>query len=93
MIGIFHEGTYPHDFVSYWFFVQADMAVGALGIGGLLARQKRSGAFLAAWSFTWPAAALTFKWPSTALLEAFGIAALDLAVIVLILETKTHYFN
>ncbi|WP_449463064.1 DUF998 domain-containing protein [Tardisphaera miroshnichenkoae] len=85
MIGIFHEGTYPHDFVSYWFFVQADLAVGTLGAGRLLAHEKGKGSFLTAWSFAWPAAATLVAWPSTATLEAFGIGSLDVAVLVLIL--------
>ena len=84
MIGIFHEGTYPHDFVSLWFFVQADMAIAALGLGRLPVTRK-SGAFLTAWSFVGIAVAVAIRWPSTATLEAFGISALDLAVIILLL--------
>ncbi|MFP3284720.1 MAG: DUF998 domain-containing protein [Nitrososphaeria archaeon] len=41
LIGIFHEGTYPHAFVSTWFFVQMDIAIGIWGIGGVLARSRR----------------------------------------------------
>gem|GEM_PF-3726993 len=40
LIGIFHEGTYPHAFVSTWFFVQMDIAIGIWGIGGVLARSR-----------------------------------------------------
>jgi len=86
MIGIFHEGTYPHDFVSLWFFVQADMAIAALGLGRLPVARK-TGAFLTAWSFAGAAVAMAIRWPSTAALEAFGISAIDLAVIVLLLTT------
>ncbi|MDP7975494.1 MAG: DUF998 domain-containing protein, partial [TACK group archaeon] len=68
MIGIFHEGTYPHDFVSYWFFAQADLAVGALGAGNLLAHQVGKGVSLLAWSLIWPAVAMLVPWPSIATL-------------------------
>ncbi|MFQ1020488.1 DUF998 domain-containing protein [Tardisphaera saccharovorans] len=91
MIGIFHEGTYPHDFVSYWFFVQADLAVGAIGAGRVLARERGKGSFLIAWSFAWPLVATLVTWPSTATLEAFGIASLDVAVLVLILSRKNEF--
>lgn len=40
LIGIFHEGTHPHAFVSTWFFVQMDIAIGIWGIGGVLARSR-----------------------------------------------------
>ncbi|MGC8671202.1 MAG: DUF998 domain-containing protein [Thermoprotei archaeon] len=91
MIGIFHEGTYPHDFVSYWFFLQADLAVGAIGVGRIFAREGGKGSFLTAWNFAWPIVATLITWPSTAALEAFGIASLDVAVLVLILSRKNAF--
>jgi len=42
LIGIFHEGTYPHVFVSTWFFVQFNIAILTYGIG-LLTRMKKLG--------------------------------------------------
>jgi len=91
MIGIFHEGTYPHDFVSYWFFVQADLAIGTIGAGRLLARERGKGSFLTAWSLAWPVVATLVSWPSTATLEAFGIGSLDVAVLVLIQNRKNSF--
>ena len=32
LIGIYHEGTYPHDFVSIWFFILASISYFSIGI-------------------------------------------------------------
>jgi len=69
LIGVFHEGTRPHVFVSTYFFVQ--FFLGALlygvGSGGAL---RAGAALLFALALLGP----IVKWPSTALLEAYEIA-------------------
>ena len=84
-IGIFHEGTKPHAFVSSWFFAQMDLSIIATGLGMMLRGFKAGKAILGIGVLA-PTAfiviAFTVGWPSVASGEAFGIAAIDLAVIL-----------
>ena len=68
LIGVFHEGTRPHGFVSTYFFVQFFM--GAL-IYGLGSGRKVKVASLVL--FALAVIGAFFKWPSTALLETYEI--------------------
>ena len=68
LIGIFHEGTRPHIFVSTYFFVQ--FFVGALIYGlGSGKKVKKASVFL----FILAVVGAFLKWPSTALLETYEI--------------------
>lgn len=82
LIGIFHEGTYPHTFVSEWFFTQMDLAVVVWSIGLVLSRRLNYGIPLLLLGLIAPIPALLIKWPSTALLEAYGIVIIDIWAIV-----------
>ncbi|WP_456422175.1 DUF998 domain-containing protein [Thermococcus sp.] len=68
LIGIFHEGTRPHIFVSTYFFVQ--FFVGALIYGlGSGKTVKKASTLL----FVLSVVGAFFPWPSTALLETYEI--------------------
>ncbi len=82
LIGYFHEGTYPHVFVSEFFFAQSDISIAAFGLGLLLERRKGLGSFSIALAVIAPAMAAALSWPSTAILEAFGIACIELWIVV-----------
>ena len=83
LIGIYHGGTYPHDFVSVWFFIQADIAIIIWGSGALL--QKRIiGAYSVVIAVSATFLAYAVKWPSSAELETFGTCAISLWVILTI---------
>ncbi len=90
-IGIFHEGTKPHVFVSSWFFTQMDLSIIATGLGMML-RGLRMGKAILLIGILAPiifiAIALTTGWPSVASGEAFGIVAIDLAVILEVEEYR-----
>lgn len=76
LIGLFPSSTYPHRFVSTWFFVQMGLAIATWGIGLIYrgARVLGLGCLLiVALGFV---AALLIKWPSIAVLESVGIAAI-----------------
>ncbi len=77
LIGYFHEGTYPHLFVSYWFFIQSLLAILAWGAGLMMERKTGYGLFILLVGVIFPAVALSVRWPSTAVIEAIGIAAID----------------
>lgn len=81
LIGVFHEGTYPHVFVSLWFFVQFDLAVIAWSVGAVMAGDK-AGPFLLLLGAAAPIPAALLRWPSAATLEAYGIAVIDAFAIV-----------
>ncbi len=81
LIGYYHEGTYPHDFVSLWFFVQADIAVIVWAAGTLASGGSRiTGAAEMAIGILGPVGAALIRWPPGASIEIYGIVLIDLAV-------------
>ncbi|MGC9189640.1 MAG: DUF998 domain-containing protein [Conexivisphaera sp.] len=87
MIGIFHEGTYPHVFVSTWFFAQMDMAIALWGAGSMISRRMDVGFLSLTLAVGAPIGAMLVRWPSTALLEAYGIAVIDIWALAVALTT------
>jgi len=87
LIGIFHEGTYPHVFVSTWFFVQFDIAILIYGIG-LLNRMKKLGISMILLFLVATLVAVVVPWPSAATIEAWGISAIDVWVIISYMSQK-----
>ncbi|WP_188596377.1 DUF998 domain-containing protein [Thermocladium modestius] len=85
LIGVFHEGTYPHVFVSLWFFVQFDLAIMAWSIGAAMAGD-RAGWPLFLLGAAAPIPAALLRWPSAATLEAYGVAVIDVFVIAVTLR-------
>ncbi|MFP3294813.1 MAG: DUF998 domain-containing protein [Caldisphaera sp.] len=43
LIGIYNEGTYPHDFVSIWFFIIASISIFFIGISILTMKNYKYG--------------------------------------------------
>ena len=86
MVGIYHEGTYPHVFVSQWFFYQADLSVLAWGIGSIKAGHRTAGYFEVAIALGGPLGADLIRWPSAATLEAYGIALIDVFALLVYYE-------
>lgn len=86
LIGVFPSGTRPHVFVSSWFFVQADLAFIALG-AGMARRRARFGLVLLLLSLlAFPVAGaigVLVGWPSAATIEAYGVAVIDVGVLLL----------
>lgn len=78
LIGIFHEGTYPHQFVSLWFFIQFDIAILVYGIGLLRVKRKWEIYIFIISNIV----AGIVKWPSAATIEAYGIIVIDIWVIM-----------
>ena len=82
LIGIYHEGTYPHDFVSIWFFILASLAYGTISVGLMKSRNIAKGsAILGILIIAWIAYAL-IPWGSVAEGEVFGIAVVDVVVLI-----------
>lgn len=87
MIGVFPAGTYPHRFVSTWFFVQAFIGFLVYGLGEF----RRSPGYLAAVIAIFMASLLgaaIVKWPSAATIEAYEITLLTLASIVYVAKHR-----
>ncbi len=83
LIGIYHGGTYPHDFVSLWFFVVSDLAIIAWGAGMTIESRARGGYILLLASAA-TGIAFGVSWPSSAELETFGTCAISLWVLLMI---------
>ncbi|WP_083774010.1 DUF998 domain-containing protein [Acidilobus saccharovorans] len=88
LIGVFHEGTYPHVFVSQWFFAQMDMTSIVWGAGSIVSGRAKRGAAEVAIGVIGPAGAIAFRWPSAATLEAYGIVLIDLFVILMTFDLR-----
>ena len=83
LIGIYHGGTYPHDFVSLWFFIIADIAIITWGFGMVIENAARGGYILLLASIA-TGIAFGISWPSSAELETFGTCAIGLWAIMMI---------
>jgi len=86
LIGIFPGDTRPHTFVSTWFFVQAFMALTALGIGLLLKGDKARGILVSCLPGSAPFLSLLveaiYGWLSAAVAEAAGIVVIGISLII-----------
>ena len=87
LIGIYHGGTYPHDFVSLWFFVLADISIFTWGLG-LIIHSRKWGSFVLVLGIASTTAAFVIKWPSSAELETFGTASIALWAMIMIVELR-----
>jgi len=83
MIGVFHEGTYPHVFVSNYFFAQMDVVALVWGAGSIASGRTRSGLGEVLVGLVGPAGAIAFRWPSSATLEVFGVVLIDVLVLLM----------
>ncbi|MEM0141699.1 MAG: DUF998 domain-containing protein [Thermoplasmatales archaeon] len=82
LIGIYHEGTYPHDFVSIWFFILASLAYLVISIGIIrYGRFKIGLSMFLIIILSWVIYSLV-PWGSVAEGEVFGIAMVDSLVLM-----------
>ena len=81
LIGVFHEGSPNHYFVSVWFFTQGDLTVLTWGLALYRdTKWRRYGLFFVALSIVGSAVAFIVPWPSTATVEAYGILIMNVWV-------------
>ena len=84
LIGAYPTGTYPHYFVSVYFFTQTDVAIGTWGLGLIRGGKKDFGMVLLALSIVGPIIASLIDWPSTAVVEAYGILIMNIWVALML---------
>jgi hypothetical membrane protein len=87
LIGIYHGGTYPHDFVSVWFFILADISIITWGIG-LTLEDRKWAVYVIVLAILASALGFGLPWPSSAELETFGTAAIGLWAVLMILHLR-----
>ncbi len=90
LIGIYHGGTYPHDFVSLWFFIIADIAIFTWGLG-LVLHDRKWGVYILFLGLIASVLAFTLPWQSSAELETFGTAGIALWAIFLTYLFRNKY--
>jgi hypothetical membrane protein len=83
LVGVYHGGTKPHDFVSEWFFIMAFISIITWGIGLLLGGGRRYGFAIVALAILSIMIAAVVNWPSVATAEAFGVAAIDVWLVLM----------
>lgn len=89
LIGIYHEGTYPHDFVSIWFFMIATASYFVIGASMILGKARKYGiSLLVAVPMAWVIYAIV-PWQSTAEDEIFGVIVIDILIILHILSGRS----
>ncbi len=93
LIGIYHEGTYPHDFVSIWFFILASISYITIGISLIINKMKYGIPITLSIIFSWILYAM-IPWQSVAEDEIFGIAVIELVVIfhIFSFRNRLNYF-
>lgn len=84
LIGLFPEGTYPHLFVSYWFFTSAGVAILAFGAAFLARRDLSLGILFTLLSLIGFICAVIVPWPSIGSLEVFEIILISLWAILML---------
>ncbi len=77
LIGIYHGGTYPHDFVSTYFFVQAALAMVFMGIGSFTAQDFAGAVTPIGLAILMPLGDILIPFPSAATTEIFEIMLID----------------
>jgi hypothetical membrane protein len=87
LIGIYHGGTYPHDFVSVWFFILADISIITWGLG-LILDDRNWAVYVLVIALLAPGLGFGLPWPSSAELETFGTAAIGLWAVLMILHLR-----
>ena len=93
LIGIYHEGTYPHDFVSIWFFILASISYATIGISLIINKMRFGIPITVTIILSWILYAL-IPWKSVAEDEIFGIAVIELLVIfhIFSFRNRLDYF-
>lgn len=81
LIGIYHEGTYPHEFVSLWFFVLSSISYLTIGASLIPVKRPYGLAIILLIIFGWIAFVLV-PWQSAAEDEVFGILIVDACVVL-----------
>ncbi len=89
LIGIYHGGTYPHDFVSVWFFILGDISIITWGIG-LIIDERKWAVYVLVLALFASAMGFGLPWPSSAELETFGTAAIGLWAVLMTLHLRKN---
>lgn len=77
LIGYYHGGTYPHDFVSTWFFAQAALAMSVMGLGSYFSHDVRGAVVPIILAILMPLGAVLVSFPSAATTEIYEIVVID----------------
>ncbi len=95
LIGVFHEGTRPHVFVSFWFFLQMNVALIILAYSFYRLGDRLGLLVLVVEALEFPLGILIDKlvgWPSAAVVESYGIAYIYLGVIYVFDRIKKYLY-
>ncbi len=77
LIGYYHGGTYPHNFVSTWFFVQAAFAITIMGIGAYPQHDSKGAIVPIIIALLMPLGGILIHFPSAATAEIYEIIIID----------------
>ena len=90
LVGVFHEGTYPHVFLAEWFFLLGKISFLIIGISLMLQKFHLPGATMFIFDIiAWIVEAL-IKFKSVAENEIYSVLVLDMLIIIYILHTVSQ---
>ncbi len=92
LIGYYHGGTYPHNFVSTWFFIQAAFAIYIMGLGAYVSKDFKSAIVSIALVILMALGSIFVRFPSAATIEIFEIVLLDAWALFTIFYTSKSLF-
>ncbi len=85
LVSLFPEGTYPHRFVSYEFFILVGVAVFLIGFSLIVEGGRTWGLLSILLSIIGFTSAFIVPWPSVGLLEVFAITLLTAWLVLMFL--------
>ena len=86
LVGVFHEGTYPHVFLAEWFFLLGKISFLIIGISLILGKSKLYGTTIFAFNaIAWTVEA-AIRFGSVAENEIYGVIVLDILILIYILH-------
>jgi len=84
LIAVFPEGTYPHLFVSYEFFILAGASILFFGLSSLIQGDVKRGSSFIGLAILGFASAALVPWPSVAAVETFSLSLITIWAILML---------
>lgn len=86
LVGIYHEGTYPHVFLAEWFFLLGKISFLIVGISLILRKFQLYGTTMFVFNVIAWIVEVSIRFRSVAENEIYGILVLDLLILIHILS-------
>ncbi|MHB1709577.1 MAG: DUF998 domain-containing protein [Thermoplasmataceae archaeon] len=86
LVGVFHEGTYPHVFLAEWFFLLGKISFLIIGVSLILGESKLYGTTMFAFNVIAWIIEASIRFGSVAENEIYGVIVLDILILIYVLH-------